>query len=149
MRSEKPICAPPRLSEFPPTLPLKQFKCSSDWLWPSFVLSRKIGWCFLCSHLSSRQLMMLCPWLCALSSISSSSTFQIFQDANLLVGLLCAPVYLLGRFPLLRHVHGSTPTGVFEIGCWTLTHASLRFLFYIFLFCNKLIESSMARQKCC
>ena len=30
MRSEKPICAPPRLSEVSPTLPLKRFQCSSD-----------------------------------------------------------------------------------------------------------------------
>ena len=30
MRSEKPMCAPPRLSEVSPTLPLKQFQCSSD-----------------------------------------------------------------------------------------------------------------------
>ena len=29
-RSEMPICAPPRLSEVPPTLPLKQCQCSSD-----------------------------------------------------------------------------------------------------------------------
>ena len=30
MRSEKPICAPPRLSAVSPTSPLKQFQCSSD-----------------------------------------------------------------------------------------------------------------------
>ena len=30
MRSEKPICAPPRLSEVSPTLPLKRFQCSSE-----------------------------------------------------------------------------------------------------------------------
>ena len=42
MRSEKPICAPPRLSEVSPTLPFKRFQCSSDWRWPSLILSRKI-----------------------------------------------------------------------------------------------------------
>ena len=44
MRSEKPIqlCAPPRVSEVPPTLPLKLFQCSPDWRWSSLVLSRKI-----------------------------------------------------------------------------------------------------------
>ena len=42
MRSEKPICAPPRLSEVSPTLSLKRFQCSSDWRWPSPVLSRRI-----------------------------------------------------------------------------------------------------------
>ena len=31
MRSEKPICAPPSLSEVSPALPLKRFQCSSDW----------------------------------------------------------------------------------------------------------------------
>ena len=30
VRSEKPICAPPRLSEVFPTLPLKLFRCSSS-----------------------------------------------------------------------------------------------------------------------
>ena len=43
MRSEKPICVPPLLSEVSPTLPLKQFQCSSDWRWPSLVLSRKFS----------------------------------------------------------------------------------------------------------
>ena len=39
VRSEKPICAPPRLSEVSPTLPLNQIQCSSDWRWLSLVLS--------------------------------------------------------------------------------------------------------------
>ena len=30
IRSEKAICAPPRLSEVPPRLPLKRFQCSSN-----------------------------------------------------------------------------------------------------------------------
>ena len=30
MRSEKPICAPPRLSEVSPTLPLKRFQHKSE-----------------------------------------------------------------------------------------------------------------------
>ena len=30
MRSEKPICVPPRISEVSPTLPLKRFQCSDD-----------------------------------------------------------------------------------------------------------------------
>ena len=34
MRWEKPICVPPRLSEVSPSLPLKQFQCSSDGRWP-------------------------------------------------------------------------------------------------------------------
>ena len=35
-RSEKPICAPLRLPEVSPTLPLKQFQCSSHWLTMAF-----------------------------------------------------------------------------------------------------------------
>ena len=35
MRSEKPICDPPRLSAISPSLPLKRFQCSSDRRWPS------------------------------------------------------------------------------------------------------------------
>ena len=42
-----------------------------------------------------------------------------------LSALLCPPVYLLGRFPSLRHIQRSTPTGVFESGCRPLTHSSL------------------------
>ena len=44
MRSEKPIYAPPSISEISPLalLPFKRFQCSSDWRWPSLVLSRKI-----------------------------------------------------------------------------------------------------------
>ena len=30
MRSEKPTCAPPGLSDVSPTSPLKRFRCSSD-----------------------------------------------------------------------------------------------------------------------
>ena len=52
MSSEKPICAPPSLSEVSPMLPLKRFQCSSDWRWPSLVLSRKIVLRFLFPHLS-------------------------------------------------------------------------------------------------
>ena len=46
MRSGKSICAPPRLSKVSPKLPLKQFQCSSDWRWPSLVLSRKFVYRF-------------------------------------------------------------------------------------------------------
>ena len=47
VRSEKPVCAPPSLSEVTPALSLKRFQCSSDWRWPSLGLSRKIVQCFL------------------------------------------------------------------------------------------------------
>ena len=58
-------------------------------------------------------------------SVSSSSTLQIFREANHLRWLLCPPVYLLNHFPSFRHVLGSTSTGVFQGGCQPLTHYSL------------------------
>ena len=123
MRSEKPICAPPRLSEVSPTLPLKRFQCSSDWRWPSLVLSRKIVWRFLFPRLS----LPGDRWCGVLgfvpaARVSSSSTLQIMRKASHLWGLLCPPVYLVGHFRSLRRVQGSTPTGVFEGECRPSTH---------------------------
>ena len=43
MRSEKPIRAPPRLSEVSQTLNLKKSQYSSDWRWPFLVLSKVVG----------------------------------------------------------------------------------------------------------
>ena len=96
----KPICAPPRLSEVSPTLPLKRFQCSSDWRWPSRPfqedLSRNIAfphlfppgdrWCDVLGFVPA-------------GSVSSFSTLQIFREASHLWGLLCPPVYLLGHIP--------------------------------------------------
>ena len=48
--------------------------------------------------------------------------------------LLCPPVYLLCHFLWHRHVQDSSPTGCFEGGCRTLTHASLVFPFHFSLF---------------
>ena len=61
MRWEKPIRAPPRLSEVSPTLPLKRFQCSSDWRWPFLVLSRKMVWRF--PALSTPLLQLRCHTL--------------------------------------------------------------------------------------
>ena len=63
-------------------------------------------------------------------SVSSSPTLQTFREASHLWGLLCQPVYLLGRLPSLRHVLGSTPTAVLEDECRSLTHSSLGFPFH-------------------
>ena len=49
-------------------------------------------------------------------------------------GLHCPPAYLLGHFPSLRHVQGSTPTGGFEGECRPLTHSSQGFSFHFSLF---------------
>ena len=54
-------------------------------------------------------------------------------------GCFFSPVYLLGHFPSLRHLQGSTATGVFEGGCRQLTHSNMislpfHFLLFIYLF---------------
>ena len=87
----------------------------------------------LSTPLSSRRSMVWCLWLVPAGSVSSSSTPQIFREASHLWGLLCPPVYLLGRFPSLRHAQGSTPTGVFEGGCRPLTYSNLGFPFHFSL----------------
>ena len=81
-----------------PMLPLKRFQYSSNWRWPSLVLSRKIVERFLFPRISP-------PgdrWCNVLGfvpegSVSSSSTLQIFQEANHLWWLLYPPVCRLGR----------------------------------------------------
>ena len=74
-------------------------------------------------------------------SVSSSSTLQVFREASYLWGLLCPPVNLLGRFPSLRHVHGSSPTEVVEVECRPLIHSSVGLsIAPSFTFCSKLIE---------
>ena len=57
MRSEKAICAPPCLSKVSPTFPLKRFQCSSDWRWPSLVLSRTMH------VISSVRCVLSCVWM--------------------------------------------------------------------------------------
>ena len=77
-RAEKPICAPPRLSEVSPTLPLKQFQCSSDWWWPSLVLSMKSDSSFKASLLQEIHGVMslaLCPQVVS----QASQHFRSFE----------------------------------------------------------------------
>ena len=108
MCSEKPTCAPPRLSEVSPTLSftaLTMVPMLCDWRWPSLVLWRKIVKAEASVHASP-------PgdrWCDVLGfvpacSVSSSSALQIFRETSHLWGLLFPPVYLLGHFPSLRHV---------------------------------------------
>ena len=128
--SEKPICAPPRLSEFSPASPLNRFQCSSDWRWPSHLLSMEIVKRFLFPRLSPPgdrwcDVLGFVP----AGSVSNSSTLKLFQEASHLWGLHCPPVCLLVHFPPLWHVQGSTSTGVFEGGRRPLTHSGLGFPF--------------------
>ena len=142
MRSEKPIGVPsiPSLRSFP-YFAFERLQCSSDRRWPSLVLSKKIVQRFRFQRLSppGNQWCDVLGFVPA-GSILSFSTIQIFREASQLSGLLCPPVYLLGRFPSRRHVqsrthgpiytlvHGSTPTRVFEGECQPLTHSSLSYV---------------------
>ena len=49
--------------------------------------------------LSSRRLMVWCPWLWPGDSVLGSAALQIFQDTSHLWWLLCLPVHLLSHFP--------------------------------------------------
>ena len=66
IRSEKPICAPPSLSEVSPTSPLKRFQL---FVWLAVALSRPFKKDCLALPLSRtpspRRSMVWCPWLCA------------------------------------------------------------------------------------
>ena len=81
MCSEKPTYAPPHLSEVPPTLPLKWFQCSSDWRWPSLVLSRRSSNASS-FPLFSRRPVVLCPWSLALWLQVVSQASQHFRPAE-------------------------------------------------------------------
>ena len=127
MRSEKPIqlCTPPRLSEVPPTLPLKQFQCSSLWRWSSVVLSRKIVSRFIFPRLSppgDRWCDVL--GFVAAGSVSSFSALQFFREASHLWG---CTVFMDGSHTLLDSE--APPWLVF--GDWAISvhYEVLRFLF--------------------
>ena len=86
IRSERPLimrCCTRSLKNVSTTLPLKQFQCSSDWRRLSLVLARKVFERFLFPCLSSpgdRRCVVLGYVL--VGRVSSSSTLQIFWDAN-------------------------------------------------------------------
>ena len=80
----------------------------------------------LSTPLSTRRSTVWCPWLCA-----RRLCLKFLYASDLQWGLLCPPVYLLGRLASLWHVQGSTLTGVFEGGCRPSTHSSLGFPIYI------------------
>ena len=106
------LCAPPHLSEV--------FRRS---LWNSSsvrLVSRKVTERFLFPLLTPP-----CDrWP------KSALCLQVVSQSHRLWWLLCPPVHLLGRFPSLRHVQGSTSPGVYESWCRTLTHGSLGFPFH-------------------
>ena len=83
MRSEKPTCAPPSLSKVSPTLPLKRplssFKKKKKKSSSVFFLSMQSSPDDRCCDVLGFVLA---------GSVSSSSTLQIFRDANHLRGQL-------------------------------------------------------------
>jgi len=122
----------PRFSEVSPALPLKQFQYSFDWRSPSLDLARKIVERFLFSRLylpGGRwydMALALCPQVMSQDQHLRSSEMK------------ATPVYLLGHFSSLRHVHHTT-SRVFEGGCRTLT-CQFGLPGPPFTACSKLIE---------
>ena len=128
MRSEKPICSLPRFSEVSPALPLKQFQfqSSSDWRWPFLILWKKSVERFLFPRLSPPGDRWCDALRCVLLNTSDLPRRKPLVMAACPASLPC----LLGHFPSIRRVQSSTPTGDFEGGCRTLTHASMGFPFH-------------------
>ena len=66
----------------PTYFPRKTFQPWSDWWWLFTSFDRRLI-CFLSIPLSSRQLIMRCPWLCACRYwVLSSSALPIFPDTR-------------------------------------------------------------------
>ena len=66
--SEKPICSPSRLPEVSPTLPLKQFQCTSDWRCPLSFFQRKSSsacsfYASLLQAIDDEMSLVLCLWV--------------------------------------------------------------------------------------
>ena len=125
VHSQKSICAPSRLSEiFADGAfddgPLSSFQGRSS--------SASFFHASLLQAIDGVMSVALCPQV--VSQAPQHCRFS--EKASQLWGLLCPPVYLLGRFPSLRQA--STPRGVFEGGCRPLTHSSPGFLFHFSLF---------------
>lgn len=84
----------------------------------AFFMPLSIGW-----------LMASVPGLAPAGCISSSSTFQIYQQAGILWQLLCLQVFLLSHLHELKHVHSRfTRDQASEDRCWILSYVSLTFL---------------------
>ena len=76
--------------------------------------------------------LTLCPQVVS-QAPEHFSSFEKKKKGHLW-GLLCSPVYLLGHFPSLRYVQGSTRIAVFEGGCRPSTYSCLGFPFHFSLF---------------
>ena len=129
---KSPYALHPVAETFP--RPLKRFQCSSDWRWPSLVLSRKI----FPRLLFSRRSMVWCSWLCAHRQCLRLLSTWYIPRRKLLVVAAFPPVYLFGHFPPPRHVLGSTPTAVLEGWMSNADTCQYGLPIPLFTFCSKL-----------
>ena len=132
MRSEKPIYVPSRLSAVSQNL---AFETVPMFVW--LTIAPLVFWSKIVSfHASLFQAIDGVTYLalCPLAVSQAPQQIQNYREARYLWALLCLPVCLLGHFASLRHVQGSTPTGVVEGDCRPLTFSSLCFPFYFSLF---------------
>ncbi len=90
--------------------PLSSFPVLSDSRWPSLVLSRKIVLHFLFRVSLLQAIDGVMPWLCA-SQAPKYSGYS--ENRSTWEGCFaCRCINLLGHFPSVRCVQGSTPKGV-------------------------------------
>ena len=131
---EKPIkrCIPPHLSEVSLMLPLKRFLYSSDDGPLSSFQGRSLSTSSF--HASLLQAIDGVMSLALHPQVVSQASQHFRSSEKQATCKLCPPVCLLGHFPSLQHVQGSTPTGVFEGGCQPSTHSPLDFPFHCSLF---------------
>ena len=81
MCSEKPICAPPRLSEGSRTLPFET-ECSSDWRWPGLSRSSFQGRSSSASSFHAFPLQAMGRWCGALGALYPQVVSQAPQHSR-------------------------------------------------------------------
>lgn len=129
MHSEKPIYTPPYLSE---VFPVSVLLIDGD-LFLSFKGKSLSASSFYTSLLQVLNGVMSV----ALSLQVVSQAPQHFRSSGAQAtfdGCFFRPVYLLGHFPPLWHVQGSTSIGVLQGGCRQLAHDRLGLPFHFSLF---------------
>ena len=133
------------LSEVSPTLPLKWFQCSSDWRWPSLILSKSSSASSF--PLFSRRPVVLCPWSLALWLQVVSQASQHFRPAekqatcdNVRVALpanLSAQLFSFTPACPGQYTHPQEFSKV-DVNHW---HIPAWVPIPLFIFCHKLIQS--------
>ena len=136
MEEEEPLHT---VSEVSPTLPLKQFQCSSDWWWPSLVLSRKL-WSASSFHASLLQETYSVMPLALCPQVMSWAPQHFRHSKTQATGVGFFPPHLLGHFLPFRHVQGGRPTE--RMSAIDTFQSGLPIP--LFTFCSKLTESVRA-----